>query len=284
MKTTLRILSSTLLVLLLGASHAQADESADLAKQAIEQSGTAAALAGLGDSLNHQMADAVKSLSEKQRAEFQNLLKETMDGGRLTKQVTDAIAATGDQKNLRAAIAAMRNPLFQRVNRQIDEETLKTTDADLVAYGKASHNKLDAKRRAELLKRLDAATGASRALVDLRCEVANKAWGNSLSDSDRKAKLAELRKQLELSAPSEYVLRNLYATRNISLKDLESYVKTSETEPMRWFAHQLVVATQHTIVDAVGLMARKAAELRKAGGNAPAATPPVTNKAGAAAH
>lgn len=262
-----RILCWATIALLLGASVAQADKLNDLAAQAMDLSGTRETLAGLGKSLDREMASdpRVAKLSKGQRAELMQVLKDALDDHRIATELTNALAASGDEERLAAAVTAMHDPVYLKVTHRVVVESLHTTPQALVTYANGFQKHPPDPSRVQLIQRLDAATGSSRILADMRYEMVSNTLGRMLAEADREAKLAKLREQIDANAPNEFLLLTLYACRKIDSKDLEGYVHVHENEPMGWLSRQLGYAIQRSMVDAMIRMTDKLVDLAAKG-------------------
>jgi hypothetical protein len=254
-----RAIALLLLALSLSSSAVRADEIMDLATQAMEQSGTREALESLGKSLDLQMADdpRVATLNESQRAELAATLKDAFDGHKMAERLTAELAGTGDRERLKAAVAAMRDPAFIKLNHTLLLESLKATDEVVIDWAKGLEKHPPDPHRVELAQRLDAASGSSRIIADMKYDMVKKMLSGMPNESDREAQLAKLREQIDANAPEEFLVRTLHAWRNAETQDLEGYVKSQENEPMGWLSRQLGYGTQRAMVDAMGKMTEK---------------------------
>ena len=203
----------------------------------------------------------VAKLSTDQRAELKKVLKDALDGRRLATELTGALAASGDKERLAAAVAAMHDPVYLKVTHRMVVESQNTTPQALVAYANGFQKHPPDPSRVQLIQRLDAATGSSRILADMRYDMVSKALGRMLDEADREAKLATLREQIDANAPNEFLLLTLYVSRKIDSKDLEGYVHAHENEPMGWLSRQLGYAIQRPMVDAMIRMTDKLVDL-----------------------
>jgi hypothetical protein len=176
-------------------------------------------------------------------------------------EITTALVATGDRDRLRTAVAAMRDPVYLKVMHRVVAEDLNSTKGAVDAYVAGFQKNPPDKRRVQLIGRLDFATAGSRTLAQTRYETARKVLGPKLAEADREAKLAKLREQFDATAPNEYLMQNLYITRNIDVKDLERFVHTQEDEAMQWLARQLGQGVQHSILGALDQMNAKLQQL-----------------------
>lgn len=246
------------LVLALFMPLAQAGEVSDaneLAARAMELSGARGILEGTGKSIDAQLASdpRVKKMTKQQRAELTALLKDTLDGRRMARELTTELAASGDVVRLREAIATMDEPNFRKVTRLTVAESIKATDKIVADYARGLGKRPPDPERVRLIQRLDAATDGSQVLADMRYEMAAQLFGG-MQIPDREARLAQLRAQIEASAPEEYVIRALYSSRNLGIKELESYARAHESEAMGWLARQVGYGSQKVMLDAMGRM------------------------------
>jgi len=250
------------LVLLLAVGATHADELETLASEAMTLSGTQAMLEGMGKMLEQQsMSDPrVAKLAPHERALLLSTLKNAFDGQRMADDLKAMLVGTHDRERLAAAVATMREPQFQKLNRALVAESLKTTDQEVLAYAKRFEKAPPDPARVQLILRIDAATDGARIFADIRYESIETLLGDKGSAEDR-AKLAAMREQIETNAKNEFVLRNLHTTRKLDIVTLEAYVKAHENEPMGWLARQLGYGTQRAMVKAVGEMARSMAAL-----------------------
>lgn len=251
----MRAIAAVWIALLLCNLPARADEADDLAARAMELSGTRATLEGTGKAIDAQMASdpRVKKMTKTQRAELAGLLKDTLDGRRMAAELTALLAATRDVPRLRDAVAAMGEPVFQKVTRQTVAESLKASDKVLADYARGLGKHPPDPERIRLVQRLDAATDGARVIADMRYEMATQLLGG-MQMPDREARLAQLRNQIEAAAPEEFALRALYVARKIGTPDLEAYVRAHENEAMGWLARQIGYGTQKVMLDAMGRM------------------------------
>lgn len=250
------------LVLLLAVGAAHADELETLASEAMTLSGTQAMLEGMGKMLEKQSTSdpRVAKLAPRERALLLSTLKNAFDGQRMADDLKAMLVGTHDRERLAAAVATMREPQFQKLNRALVAESLKTTDQEVLAYAKRFEKAPPDPARVQLILRIDAATDGARIFADIRYGSIETLLGDKGSAEDR-AKLAAMREQIETNAKNEFVLRNLHTTRKLDIVTLEAYVKAHENEPMGWLARQLGYGTQRAMVKAVGEMARSMAAL-----------------------
>ncbi len=251
----LRAVAAFWLALALFAPTVQADEAGDLAARAMELSGAREILEGTGKAIDAHIASdpRVKKMTKQQRAELTALLKDTLDGKRMARELTAALAATGDVARLSEAVATMGTPVFRKVTGQTVAESLKVSDQALAAYAKGLSKHPPEPERVRLIQRLDVATDGFQVLADTRYEIAAQLLGG-MPMPDREARLAQLREQIAANAPEEFVIRNLHASRKVGVADLEAYVHAHENEAMGWLARQVGYGTQKAMLDAMGRM------------------------------
>lgn len=248
-----------LLLVLSLAISARADEMKDLANQAMRLSGSREILENLGKSVDMQLASdpRVAKLGNREKSELAAILKDVFDGRLMADMLTVDLVATGDRERLGAAVAAMRNPAYGKLNPRFTAASIKTTEQALIAYAKSFEKHPPDPRRVELIRRLDAATGASRLIADMKYEMTEKTLAGMLNEADRAGRLARLREQIDASAPEEYALRALYTVRKADIKDLDAYVAAHENEAMGWLARQLGYGIQRATMGAMGRMTEK---------------------------
>ena len=151
-------------------------------------------------------------------------------------------------------------PILKVMHRVVAEDLNSTkgaVDAYVVGFQKSPPDT----HRVKLIERLDTATAGSRTLAEMRYETARKILGPKLPQAGREAKLAKLREQIDGSSANEYLMQNLYITRNIDLKDLERFVRVQENEAVQWFARQMGHDIQHSVLAALDQMNEKLQQL-----------------------
>ncbi|OYY92810.1 MAG: hypothetical protein B7Y41_14660 [Hydrogenophilales bacterium 28-61-23] len=259
MSPLLRIGFGLLFALSLASSAVRADEINDLANQAMEISGSREVLENMGKSLERQLATdpRVTKLKKQEKAELSATLKDAFDGRRMAADITGELAASGDRERLSAAVAAMRDPAYLKLNRLFVAESLKATDQAVLAYAKGFEKKPPDPSRVQLAQRLDAATGSSRIMADMKYEMLHKAVAGMLSETDREAKLAALRAQIDAQAPDEFALRTLYTWRKANIQDLEGYVRAHKNEAMGWLSRKIGYGMQNAMTHSMGEMMSK---------------------------
>lgn len=263
------------LILTMGAAHAE--DLKPLAREAMVLSGAQAMLEGTGPMLEKQYADdpRMAKLGKNERAKLLAILKSVIDGRRMADDLTTTLAGTHDRDRLTVAVATMRDPQFRKTTQAIVAETLLATDQNVIAYAKTFEKTPPDPARVKLLQQLDTATDGSRILADIRYESVEAMMGQHATAEDR-AQLPELRKQIDMAAQNEFLVRNLYVVRKLDNATLEAYVGAHENEPMGWLARQMGYGIQRAIVKAVGELGQKLAAFAPA--EAPKEAPKETPK------
>lgn len=255
------------LILAMGSAHAE--DLKPLAREAMVLSGAQAALEGTGQMFEKQSISDPRmvKLSKSERAKLLTIMKSVMDGRRMADDLATTLAGTHDRDRLTAAVATMRDPQFRKTTQAIVAETLVSTDQNVIAYTKTFEKTPPDPARVKLIQQLDTATDGSRILADIRYESVEVMMGQHATAEDR-AKLSEMRKQIETAAQSEFLVRNLYVVRKLDNATLEAYVRAHENEPMGWLARQIGYGIQRAIVKAVGELGQKMAAFAPAKANA----------------
>lgn len=255
------------LILAMGSAHAE--DLKPLAREAMVLSGAQAALEGTGQMFEKQSIGDPRmvKLSKSERAKLLTIMKSVMDGRRMADDLATTLAGTHDRDRLTAAVATMRDPQFRKTTQAIVAETLVSTDQNVIAYTKTFEKTPPDPARVKLIQQLDTATDGSRILADIRYESVEVMMGQHATAEDR-AKLSEMRKQIETAAQSEFLVRNLYVVRKLDNATLEAYVRAHENEPMGWLARQIGYGIQRAIVKAVGELGQKMAAFAPAKANA----------------
>jgi hypothetical protein len=237
------------LLLVVWAVPVRAGEVEDLAAQAMVLSGTRDTLVDLGKSLDAQFASdpRVKKLSKTRRSELKEILKSSLDGRRMAEELTALLAGSGDVPRLRASVSAMESPVFQKVTQVMVRESLKATDEVVSKYVAGFEKHPPDPARIQLIQRLEAATDGAAVIADMRYEVAAYLLEQA-QVPDREGKLAELQAQVAGPAQEEYLARSLFATRQVSMSDLEAYVSAHENDAMGWLARVIGYGVKDLIV------------------------------------
>lgn len=246
------------LIVAIGSAHAE--DLKPLAREAMVLSGAQAMLEATGQMLEKQSIDdpRMAKLGKNERAKLLTIMKSVMDGRRMADDLTTALAGTHDRDRLTAAVATMRDPQFRKTTQAIVAETLVATDQKVIAYAKTFEKTPPDPARVKLIQQLDTATDGARILADIRYESVEVMMGQHATAEDR-AKLPEMRKQIETAAQNEFLVRNLYVVRKLDNATLEAYVRAHENEPMGWLARQMGYGIQRAIVKAVGELGQKMA-------------------------
>lgn len=252
--------SALALSVIVGSVHA--DELNTLASDAMVLSGTQTVLEGMGKMLERQSSSdpRLAKLSPRERAQMLATLKNAFDGPRMADTLKAALVGTHDRERLAAAVKTMRQPQYQALTQTFAEESLRTTDQEVLAYAKQFEKTPPDPRRVQLILRLDAATDGSRILADIHYESIEAMIGDKASAEDR-AQLVAMREQIDTNAKNEFILRNLHMTRKLDIPTLETYVNAHENEPMGWLSRQLGYGLQRAIAKAAGEVARSMAAL-----------------------
>lgn len=255
------------LIVAMGSAHAE--DLKPLAREAMVLSGAQAMLEGTGQMFEKQSIDdpRMAKLGKNERVKLLTIMKSVMDGRRMADDLTTALAGTHDSDRLTAAVATMRDPQFRKTTQAIVAETLVATDQNVIAYTKTFEKTPPDPARVKLIQQLDTATDGSRILADIRYESVEVMMGQHATAEDR-AKLLEMRKQIETAAQNEFLVRNLYVVRKLDNATLEAYVRAHENEPMGWLARQIGYGIQRAIVKAVGELGQKMAAFAPAKANA----------------
>ncbi len=268
-RSLLKLLRGLGVALILAMGSAHAEDLKPLAREAMVLSGAQAALEGTGQMFEKQSISDPRmvKLSKSERAKLLTIMKSVMDGRRMADDLATTLAGTHDRDRLTAAVATMRDPQFRKTTQAIVAETLVSTDQNVIAYTKTFEKTPPDPARVKLIQQLDTATDGSRILADIRYESVEVMMGQHATAEDR-AKLSEMRKQIETAAQSEFLVRNLYVVRKLDNATLEAYVRAHENEPMGWLARQIGYGIQRAIVKAVGELGQKMAAFAPAKANA----------------
>lgn len=228
---------------LVGAAYAALSQ--ELAAQALHASGTRAAIqslsAGLG-SLVDQHPDASK-LTDEQRAELKRVVADAFDSQRLLQEVIAHLQSTADQSVVEKAVAVMNTDQHRRVVQLELAASDPKEESAIEQFAKGLEKRPPSKKRLALIERYGKATDAVRLGTSLRTKMLSSFGGVAESD----AQIAELRPRIEAAAAADFLVRSLYAYRQLDDKRLEEHVRRMEQPAMRDASRRLGDSMVHAL-------------------------------------
>jgi hypothetical protein len=226
-----------------------------LADQAIALSGTPVYVAGVSATFDKQLADdpRLAQLKPEDRAKLTTRLRAVFDPRQVLTDLGTALTASGDASQLDAAIAAMRDPVYQKINLALIHGNADLTEAQISAYAASLENSAPDPARVGLVRALDDATDSSRIGADTRYALA-KAMLDKDAGADQRDTLDSMRTQYDSAARNNFLVRTLLLSAKLDPAEFESYVRINQQDAMRWLSKQLGYATQRAITHAIQTM------------------------------
>jgi len=154
-------------------------------------------------------------------------------------QVVGALKANYDEVKLRGFTAAYRNPLVKRMqalDRLAGQPQQEAAKKQFLSRIKQSPT---FQARVKLLERLDDATILSDTIADILFDLAGAMAALNGEESNEGPAWSDLRESMKREARNEVIQSGLFAYREISDADIESFVKLHEQPEVRWFFGQM---------------------------------------------
>jgi hypothetical protein len=235
------------------ASEAQA------VRELLRVSGTEETLASWRELADVFIQEHRARMSDDQSAALDAALSEAFDPERLREAIVARFLADFEPAAARAVEAWYRSDFGRKIV-DLELETANPDSAEAVSkYAESLRSKPPAAIRVRLIRRFDAATGLSKAMIEIQLGV-----GRSIADgfapyveADRRLtpeelddRFEQLRLGLEVEQARQAELRALYAQRSLSIVDVAHYVEFVESPAAAWFFSNLNAGLVQAVTDA----------------------------------
>jgi hypothetical protein len=250
-------LAAVALCLLAAAVRARAADPEAEVRELLRELGAGDMFAPTAASLNQHIESRYPRMGEPEREALSRAIGQELNRDRMFEALVEELAAGHEPAACAEALQWFRSPFGRKVRNA--ERQAERHPEQLQAYLETLRKMPPVARRAELARRLDAATHTTEDAIRMAISLAETALlalralapeGQGPSDEQVATELRRARQQLESSLPERVFSVTLFMHRSLLLDEMESYLEFAESSAGQWLYTSLGAAVESVFREA----------------------------------
>jgi hypothetical protein len=236
---------------------AQAAETAreQVVADILDASGDRAALPRMTAALGDGLASALTGIVDPREAE--RIVAQSITADRVYRLVVAGVAQSFDATHASRLLDWLRTPFAQRVTR-LELKGSEASEDDIAAYSAGLEGGAGDAARARLLERLEAATLATEATVQIVLAIQRGLERAAAPPAPPSRPQQPVPRVLLETARVQVMARHRYTYRELTNDELAAYVSVLEEDALQWFARVMRTALSGAIEEVSEDAARRA--------------------------